>query len=221
VTGAELRILLDRALELVAKNEDELRDLDSAIGDGDLGITVSRGAQAARQSMAALPPGSTPSEVIRTLATAIASANPSSFAALVATGLLAASRSVAGNESLTKADAVTMAQQAVPAIAKRGKAEIGDKTVLDALVPSIAALEASTSDGALAAMIAAARKGIDDTAQSVSRKGRAAWQGERTIGHPDPGATAYLRFLEALQQAWSEVGLPEKRDQGHHPPRLT
>jgi dihydroxyacetone kinase-like protein len=205
VTGAELRVLLDRALELVAKNEDELRDLDSAIGDGDLGITVSRGAQAARQSMAALPQTSTPSEIIRTLATTIASANPSSFAALVATGLLAASRSVAGNESLTKTDAVTMAQQAVPAIAKRGKAELGDKTVLDALVPSIAALEASMSDGALAAMIAAARKGIDDTAQSVSRKGRAAWQGERTIGHPDPGATAYLRFLEALQQAWSEV----------------
>lgn len=202
MTGAELRVILDRALELVAKTEDELRDLDSAIGDGDLGITVSRGAQAARQSIAALPPGSTPSEIIRALATAFASANPSSFAALVATGLLAASRSVAGSESLTASDVVTMAHQAVPAVAKRGKAEVGDKTVLDALVPSVAALEAHISDGALEAMIAAARKGIDDTAAGVSRKGRAAWLGERTIGHPDPGATAYLRFLEALQQAW-------------------
>ncbi|MDP9274735.1 MAG: DAK2 domain-containing protein [Chloroflexota bacterium] len=202
MTSAELRVILDRALELVAKTEDELRDLDSAIGDGDLGITVSRGAQAARQSIAALPPGSTPSEIIRALATAFASANPSSFAALVATGLLAASRSVAGSESLTASDVVTMAQQAVPAVAKRGKAEVGDKTVLDALVPSVAALEAHISDGALEAMIAAARKGIDDTAAGVSRKGRAAWLGERTIGHPDPGATAYLRFLEALQQAW-------------------
>ncbi len=202
MTSAELRVILDRALELVAKTEDELRDLDSAIGDGDLGITVSRGAQAARQSIAALPPGSTPSEIIRALATAFASANPSSFAALVATGLLAASRSVAGSESLTASDVVTMAQQAVPAVAKRGKAEVGDKTVLDALVPSVAALEAHISDGALEAMIAAAWKGIDDTAAGVSRKGRAAWLGERTIGHPDPGATAYLRFLEALQQAW-------------------
>jgi dihydroxyacetone kinase-like protein len=214
VTGAELRTLLDRALELVAKNQDELRDLDSAIGDGDLGITVSRGAQAARQSIAALSAASTPSDVIRTLATTIASANPSSFSALVATGLLAASRSISGRESLTASDVVTMAQQAVPAIAKRGKAEVGDKTVLDALVPSMAALEASTSDQALNAMIAAARKGIDDTAGAVSRKGRAAWLGERTIGHPDPGATAYLRFLEALAQAWSEGGLPGKRDQG-------
>jgi dihydroxyacetone kinase-like protein len=201
MTGPELRVLLDRALELVAKNEDELRDLDSAIGDGDLGITVSRGAQAARRSIASLPPGATPSEIIRTLATAIASANPSSFAALVATGLLAASRSVAASDSLTASDVITMAQQVIPAIANRGKAEVGDKTVLDALVPSIAALEAAAPDGALEAMIAAARKGIEDTASAVSRKGRAAWLGERTIGHPDPGATAYLRFLEALREA--------------------
>ena len=203
MTGAELRLLLDRALELLAKDEDELRDLDGAIGDGDLGITVSRGAEAARKSIAALPPESMPSEIVRTLATTIASANPSSFSALVATGLLAASRSAAGREELTKSDVVTMAQQAVPAIAKRGKAELGDKTLLDALVPSMGALEASPSDSALQAMIGAARKGIDDTAALVSRKGRAAWLGERTIGHPDPGAVAYLRFLEALQEAWT------------------
>jgi phosphoenolpyruvate---glycerone phosphotransferase subunit DhaL len=54
-------------------------------------------------------------------------------------------------------------------------------------------------------MIVAARKGIEQTTEKVSRKGRAAWLGERTIGHPDPGATAYLRLLEALQQASSEV----------------
>jgi dihydroxyacetone kinase-like protein len=203
MTGAELRVLLDRTLELVAKTEDELRDLDSAIGDGDLGITVSRGAQAARLGMAALPPESTPSEIIRAVGTAVASANPSSFAALVATGLLAASRSTSGRESLTVGDVVTMSQQAVAAIAKRGKSEVGDKTVLDALVPSVAALEANPSD--IAAVIAAARKGIDDTSAKVSRKGRAAWLGERTVGHPDPGATAYLRFLEALQQASSEI----------------
>jgi dihydroxyacetone kinase-like protein len=201
VTGAELRVLVDRALELVARSEDELRDLDSAIGDGDLGITVSRGAQAARTSLAALPAGSTPSEIVRAVATAFASANPSSFAALVATGLLAASRSVIGSGSLTAGDVVTMARQAVGAIEKRGKAEVGDKTVLDALVPSVAALESNPPDGALDAMISAARKGIDDTTARVSRKGRAAWLGERTIGHPDPGAMAYLRFLEALRQA--------------------
>src|SRR5204863_1580647 len=160
VTGAELRVLLDRALELLAKNEDELRDLDSAIGDGDLGITVSRGAEASRKSIAGLPANSTPSDVIRTLGTTIASANPSSFSALVATGLLAASRSVAGRESLTTGDVVAMAQQAIPAIAKRGKAELGDKTMRDALVPRVAALEAGWSGEAREAMIGAARSGM-------------------------------------------------------------
>ena len=201
MNGPELRVVLDRALELVAKNEDELRALDSAVGDGDLGITVSRGAEAARKAIAALPPAAPPSEIIRTLATTIASANPSSFSALVATGLLAAARSVAGIDSLGVSDVVTMAQQAVPAIAKRGKADVGDKTMLDAIVPSVDALEANPTDGALDAMIVAARKGIDETAGRVSRKGRAAWLGERSIGHADPGATAYLRFLEALREA--------------------
>jgi len=201
VNGPELRVVLDRALELVAKSEDELRALDSAVGDGDLGITVSRSAEAARKAIAALPPPAAPSEIIRTLATTIASANPSSFSALVATGLLAAARSVAGIDSLGVSDVVTMAQQAVPAIAKRGKADVGDKTMLDAIVPSVDALEANPADGALDAMIIAARRGIDETAGGVSRKGRAAWLGERSIGHADPGATAYLRFLEALREA--------------------
>ena len=201
MNGPELRVVLDRALELIAKNEDELRALDSAVGDGDLGITVSRGAEAARKAIAALPPAAAPSEIIRTLATTIASANPSSFSALVATGLLAAARSVAGIDSLGVSDVVTMAQHAVPAIAKRGKADVGDKTMLDAIVPSVDALEANPTDGALDAMIIAARKGIDETAGGVSRKGRAAWLGERSIGHADPGATAYLRFLEALREA--------------------
>lgn len=201
MNGPELRVVLDRALELVAKSEDELRALDSAVGDGDLGITVSRSAEAARKAIAALPPLAAPSEIIRTLATTIASANPSSFSALVATGLLAAARSVAGIDSLGVSDVVTMAQQAVPAIAKRGKADVGDKTMLDAIVPSVDALEANPADGALDAMIIAARRGIDETAGGVSRKGRAAWLGERSIGHADPGATAYLRFLEALREA--------------------
>ena len=204
MTGAELRTLLNRALEIWAKSEQELRDLDSAIGDGDLGITVSRGAQAARQAIAALPPESTPSEIIRAVGTAIASANPSSFAALVATSLLAASRAITGKDSLDASDIMTMSQQTAPAIMKRGKSDVGDKTVLDALVPSVAALEANPSAEALPAMIAAARKGIDDTTAVVSRKGRAAWLAERTIGHPDPGAEAYLRFLEAFQLARAE-----------------
>ena len=200
MTGDQLRTLLDRAFEILAESADELRDLDAAVGDGDLGVTVRGGASAARQAMRSLPNAAIPADVFRTLATAISSANPSSFAALVATALLAAARSVVTSQSLTRDDVVTLAQQATAAVEKRGKSQIGDKTVLDALSPSVRALEA-TSDAGLAAMIAAARKGIDETTPSVSRRGRAAWLGERAQGHPDPGAVAYLRFLEALQRS--------------------
>jgi dihydroxyacetone kinase-like protein len=206
MTGDELRTLLDRAFEILAESADELRDLDAAVGDGDLGVTVRGGASAARQAMRSLPHAAIPADVFRTLATAISSANPSSFAALVATALLAAARSVSGSQSLTRDDVVTIAQQATAAVEKRGKSALGDKTVLDALIPSVRALETTTSDAGLAAMIAAARKGIDDTTPSVSRRGRAAWLGERAQGHPDPGAVAYLKFLEALQRSFESPG---------------
>jgi dihydroxyacetone kinase len=200
MTGDELRAVLDRTFEILAESENELRDLDAAVGDGDLGITVRGGAAAARAALRSLPAAASPAEVLRTLASAISSANPSSFSALVAAGLLAASRAVADSQSLTRGDVVTIARQAAAAVEKRGKSAIGDKTVLDALVPSVHALEASTARDGLAAMISAARKGIAETTPSVSRRGRAAWLGERAQGHPDPGAVAYLRFLEALQR---------------------
>ena len=203
MTGDQLRTLLDRAFEVLAESADELRDLDAAVGDGDLGVTVRGSASAARQAMRSLAEAATPAEIFRALAAAISSANPSSFAALVATALLAASRSVATSQSLTRDDVVTMAQQAAAAVEKRGKSALGDKTVLDALIPSVRALEAATSEEGLDAMIAAARRGIDETTPNVSRRGRAAWLGERAQGHPDPGAVAYLRFLEALQRATS------------------
>ena len=205
MTGDELRTLLDRAFEILTGSEEELRDLDAAVGDGDLGITVARGAEASRQAMRSLPDTATPAEVLRALASAISSASPSSFGALVASALLAASRSVAGSQSLSRDRVVTIAKEAAAAVEKRGKSALGDKTVLDALIPSVRALEASASDESLAAMIAAARRGIEETRPSVSRRGRAAWLGERAQGHPDPGAVAYLRFLEALQDAASRT----------------
>jgi phosphoenolpyruvate---glycerone phosphotransferase subunit DhaL len=201
MTADQLRTLLDRAFGILAESEDELRDLDAAVGDGDLGVTVKGGTSAARQAMRSLPDTATPADVFRALAMAISSANPSSFAALVATALLAASRAVATSQSLTREDVVMAAQQVTAAVEKRGKSALGDKTVLDALIPSVRALEATTSDESLAAMIAAARRGIDETKPSVARRGRAAWLGERAQGHPDPGAVAYLRFLEALQRS--------------------
>ena len=206
MTGSELRTLLDRALAILAESEDEIRDLDAAVGDGDLGITVSRGAVAARKAADALPGDATPADILRAVASAIASANPSSFAALAAGGLLAGARSVGEKTALSRDDFAALARDAATAVAKRGKSAVGDKTVLDALVPSVAALESDSSDDPLAAMIGAARRGIEETTPNVARRGRASWLGERSRGHADPGAVVYLRLLEAIDRARSGAG---------------
>lgn len=199
--GEELRGALSRAFDRLAEAKDELRELDSAVGDGDLGITVSAGARAATEAMQSLPDDATPHAVVVACAMAIASANPSTFAALTAAGMLSGAKEILENSEIGRDDIVRFGRAAGEAVAKRGKSALGDKTVLDALVPSIDALEASSSaEGeALEAAIAAARAGIDQTAGQASRKGRAAWAGERGVGAPDAGATAYLRFLEALR----------------------
>jgi dihydroxyacetone kinase-like protein len=108
---------------------------------------------------------------------------------------------VAGKTSVGKAEAVDIGRAVAGRIAERGKSKLGDKTVLDALIPSLDILESSNGTAAelLAAMIATAQEQVDVTAGLQSQKGRAAWVQERSIGHADPGATAYLRFLVALQ----------------------
>lgn len=198
---------LDGALGRLAGTREELRELDAAIGDGDLGITVSTGAEAIRAKLAGLE-NPAPRDVLRAAGAAFSGANPSTFAALIGGGLLAAAKAVDGDQ-LTGRDAVAAGRAAVSSITRRGKAELGDKTVLDALVPSIDVLESmvSRSKGAgetLRAMVSSARDAVAATASRQSRRGRAAWLGERSAGHPDPGATAYLRFLEALSAEWAE-----------------
>jgi dihydroxyacetone kinase-like protein len=205
VTGGELAQLLDASLATLEQDVDELRDLDAALGDGDLGITVGKGCAAVRQKLAELSEPS-PADVLRAAGTAFASANPSTLAALVGGGLLAAAKSVAGAPELAAADALRIGRAAADSIAARGKAQLGDKTILDALVPSLDALECADGDGdgpgSVAAMVEAARAGVEKTAEQQSQRGRASWLGGRSIGRPDPGATAYVRFLEAVATAF-------------------
>jgi dihydroxyacetone kinase-like protein len=203
VTCKELRDVLTRTLSVLPAHADELRDLDAALGDGDLGITVSAGAAAVIKALDGLPEDATVADLLLSAGRAFSTANPSTFAALTGGGLLAASKVMAGKTSVSKAEALEIGRAVAGRIAERGKSKVGDKTVLDALIPSLDALESSTGTGVelLAAMIATAQEQVDATAGLQSQKGRAAWVQERSVGHADPGATAYLRFLVALQAA--------------------
>jgi dihydroxyacetone kinase len=204
VTPLELRDLLVAAMPYLADARDELRALDAAIGDGDLGITVADGAAAIQAALAAEEPASV-AAVLRTAARAFAKANPSTMSALTAVGLLAAAREPEGLSTLDRDAAIRLLTAAAAAIAARGGAEPGDKTMLDAIQPSAEALRAAPPRprDALQAMIEAARAGVDDTTARTSQRGRAAWLGERSAGHRDGGAVAYVRFLESLARAWA------------------
>ena len=204
VTCKELRDLLKLALSTLPAHADELRDLDAALGDGDLGITVSAGSAAVIKVLDGLPEDASVADILLSAGKAFSTANPSTFAALTGGGLLAASKVMAGKTSVGKSEAAEIGRAVAGRIAERGKSKVGDKTVLDALVPSLDVLESSSGTAVelLAAMIATAQEQVDATAGLQSQKGRAAWVQERSVGHADPGATAYLRFLVALQAAF-------------------
>jgi dihydroxyacetone kinase-like protein len=203
VSCKELRETITKSLGALPAHAEELRELDAALGDGDLGITVTAGSAAVIKALDALPDEASVADVLLASGKAFSTANPSTFAALIGGGLLAAAKTMAGKTEVGRPEVLAIGRAVAARIVERGKSKVGDKTVLDALIPSLDVLEASSgaSGETIAAMIAKAGEQVKATAGLQSQKGRAAWVQERSIGHPDPGATAYLRFLLALQEA--------------------
>jgi dihydroxyacetone kinase-like protein len=215
MTAEEAISWLTAGLTCWATHAPELRDLDAAVGDGDLGVTVSHGVDAVRTALAALPEEPTPAIVSRAAGAAFAKGSPSTLAALVGGGLLAAAKALAQEPEFGYPAALLTLRTVAQSIAERGRASVGDKTILDALNPSIAAMESvarKPPSDVLDAIATAAQAGVDDTAGSIARRGRAAWLRERSAGHPDPGATAYALLLRCLQQTWPEPEAPAHQD---------
>lgn len=202
----ELLELITSSMTLLINSADELRDLDQELGDGDLGITISAGAKAVIEAVQGMTGEELPSEVSRVCAKAFANANPSTMAALVAGGLLAGSKTWASLSDVTLTDAEAFIRAAAGSIAQRGKSQVGDKTILDAMIPACDALRnAQSPDSALDEAIAAAGHSVIETRDLQSRRGRASWLQDRSIGLQDPGATAFLRALEAWRDASTGV----------------
>jgi dihydroxyacetone kinase-like protein len=200
--GREINLAIRNALANLIEHSDELRDLDVALGDGDLGVTVSLGAKAVIASLNELSDDATPTEIAQTCATSFADANPSTMAALVAGALLAGSRLWEGKVEVSLADVAAFTKAAADSIAKHGRSQVGDKTILDAIVPAADALSTGPNpEAALDAAIAAAEKAVEDTKALQSRRGRASWLQERSIGLQDPGATAFWYLLRSWKAA--------------------
>ncbi|MBC7590639.1 MAG: DAK2 domain-containing protein [Salinibacterium sp.] len=199
--GNELNTKISKCLDTFTDYADELGDLDQALGDGDLGITVSLGAKAVQEALAQLLESATPTEVVLACAKAFANANPSTMAALVAGALLAGSRVWGEVETIDADQVAAFALAAAESISQRGKSQVGDKTILDALFPAAEALRGADEGAGLDAAIVAAERGVVTSKDLQSRRGRASWLQERSIGLQDPGATALLRFLQSWKAA--------------------
>ena len=189
-----------------AENQQQLTELDSAVGDGDLGISLDRGFTAVQAELSANPPADLRS-VFQTVATVLIRVMGGTAGPLLGTFFLRAGAACAGKSELAPADVMALFQAGVEGIQQRGKAAPGDKTMLDALVPAVdamrGALEAGSSLGEILERgAAAAETGMRATITMQARKGRASYLGDRSVGHQDPGATAAHLLLRAAADTW-------------------
>ena len=190
---------LDAALAALVEHQDELGRLDAVAGDGDHGTGMVRGMRAAVAAGA----GDTPGALLRVAGAAFMDAAGGASGALLGTALQTAGRSLAdAGESPTARDVAAAVTDGVAALRRLGRAEPGDKTMVDTLQPFAAAFAAAAEDGASVAdawrtSLGAARRGAESTRDMVSRRGRASRVGSRSAGSPDPGAMSVLYALEA------------------------
>jgi len=194
--------MMEQVLDSLVASAEELNRLDAAVGDGDLGITMTLGSKAVRGGLPALE-GQDIGAILAKSGMAFNTAAPSTMGALIAIGAMRAGKEAKGTPRLDLPLLAKMARAAEQGIMEKGGAQRGDKTLLDALGPAADSLEASSGAGktlkdAVADSLAAARAGVEATIPLKAKSGRAAWITERTAGQPDPGATVIVRIWEAM-----------------------
>jgi dihydroxyacetone kinase-like protein len=192
--------------DVVAENKDHLTQLDSAIGDADHGINMNRGMQAALAAVEDQPHGDI-GAMFKAIGMKLVSTVGGAGGPLYGTLFLQLGSKSVGKAEIEPADWAGMLSAAVDGVVARGKAELGDKTMVDALVPARDALTTALDEGAtfadaLRRSAAAAEDGVKATVPLVARKGRASYLGERSVGHQDPGATSSYLFLQTVADTW-------------------
>ena len=195
--------MIVRGAERIAASADELCALDRAIGDGDHGTNMKRGFDAVLakvEDIAALPTGEALSAIGKTLVMTVGGASGPLYGSF----FLAAGAAMAGGRRLPE-NLTEVVAAGVAAVGARGRSTAGEKTMLDVLVPVLDALRAETGRPDAAGRIrATARQSAERTAPMLATKGRAAYLGQRSIGHIDPGARSSCLIVEAICDIWEE-----------------
>lgn len=197
---------LNALQQVYSDHKQELTDLDSPIGDADHGINMERGFAAVRAELEKTPPADSASALKAAAAVLIRTVGGAS-GPLYGTFFLRAAAACTGKASLETGDVLALFQAGADGVQQRGKAMPGDKTMMDALLPAVAAMEQALAGGAglhemLQQATAAAAAGMKATIPLEAKKGRASYLGPRSIGHQDPGATSSYLLIKTAAEVW-------------------
>lgn len=205
ITKRQILNWLQAIAKTIAENKEYLTELDAAIGDADHGINLDRGF---KKVAAQLPQLETKDigTILKTVSMTLISSIGGASGPLYGTFFLRASTTVTEKEELTSTDLADLLQAGVTGVIERGKANLEDKTMIDALSPAVNTFaelvaKGNTTVEALTQAVQAAETGMKQTIPLVAKKGRASYLGERSAGHQDPGATSSFLIFRALLES--------------------
>jgi len=209
ITREDLLAWINELKNVFIRNKAYLTDLDAAIGDADHGINLERGFNAVAAELAQSNPPDV-AGILQTVAMTLIKTVGGASGPLYGTLFLRAAAVCAGKDNLAPADIITLFSAGLAGVVQRGKAELNDKTMVDALTPAVAAMQTACEAGAdlteiLLQGTAAAQSGMQRTIAMQARKGRASYLGERSIGHQDPGATSSYLLFKAAADIWGRL----------------
>lgn len=195
---------LEKLSRVIKDNRDLLTELDAAIGDGDHGINMARGFDKVLEKLPTLKEKDI-GTILKSVGMVLMSSVGGASGPLYGTFSMKAGMALAGKEEIDARDLVAFLEAGVGGVIQRGRAERGDKTMVDVWGPVLDSVKAAVAGGAsvedaLAQAVDAAEKGVRDTIPLQARKGRASYLGERSIGHRDPGAMSSYLMIRALHE---------------------
>jgi len=205
ITADQIVAWIERYSNRIAEEKELLTKLDSDIGDADHGNNMNRGFQAVLAKKAELQGTEDIGALLKIVAMTLISTVGGAAGALYGTFFLQASNVTTGKTELTPEEFLLVLEKGLAGIVLRGKAAIGDKTMVDALHPAVKACRRAIQaneplDHALAQAVAAAEAGLKSTIPLMARRGRASYLGERSINHQDPGATSTFFLFQSAAE---------------------
>ena len=196
----ELITLIDKIADRIYENKDYLSELDREIGDSDHGVNLSRGFQKIKDESETLKNLSY-SDCFNKMAMILISNVGGASGAIYGTGLMKVAQTLKGVDILDRNNIVKAAEAMVEGIKMRGKAQCGEKTMLDTIVPVVEVLKNNKEDSLdtlLKKIQITAKEGMESTENMLATKGRASYLGARSIGHIDPGAMSSYLIIDTI-----------------------